>query len=285
MTKKKIAGVVILFEPDLSVDLNILSYLNEIDKLYIVDNSEKNHFVISESLANSKIVYIRNTSNLGVAEAINIAANLAVLDSYDFLLTMDQDSSFEAQDIAELVNLANKIEANDIGIISPLHTNRTINQNPIKMELEEVDFVMTSGNLLNLKSFINVGEFLSILFIDHVDHEYCLRLRSNGYKILEAKHIHLIHSLGRLSKVNILGIIKFKFVSHSPIRLYYVVRNGFYVARKYKKVFPEFRRLSNKLVVKEFVKILFEQNKLERLEMFFLGIKHFRSSRMGKFDI
>ena len=41
MKKMKIAGVVVLYHPEISVWDNISSYIEDIDKLYILDNSEQ----------------------------------------------------------------------------------------------------------------------------------------------------------------------------------------------------------------------------------------------------
>ena len=41
MKKIKLAGVVVLYNPDDNYIDNINSYINDIDLLYIIDNSEK----------------------------------------------------------------------------------------------------------------------------------------------------------------------------------------------------------------------------------------------------
>ena len=46
----RIAGVTILYKPDEEIAKNILSYLNQIERLYIVDNSEKEIKPVTDNL-------------------------------------------------------------------------------------------------------------------------------------------------------------------------------------------------------------------------------------------
>jgi GT2 family glycosyltransferase len=47
---------------------------------------------------------------------------------------------------------------------------------------------MSSGNLLNLAAFKQVGAYNESFFIDYVDHEYCLRLKKKRFSILTLKN-------------------------------------------------------------------------------------------------
>ena len=42
----KLAGVVVLYNPDQKVIQNITSYINEVDVLYLVDNSSKDNSLL-----------------------------------------------------------------------------------------------------------------------------------------------------------------------------------------------------------------------------------------------
>ena len=103
---------------------------------------------------------------------------------------------------------------------------------------------MTSGNLVNLDAFRQVGPFMDELFIDSVDHEYCIRLQINGYKVIQLNGVLLEHTLGERRKhlfiypLNFFkknkSIVSYKIVNnHNYIRKYYMVRNRLYVSRKY----------------------------------------------------
>ncbi|MCL5027439.1 MAG: glycosyltransferase [Bacteroidetes bacterium] len=90
----KIAGVTVLYQPSEEVILNILSYLNQIDLLYIIDNSEEINIEIIDRIREyDRIKILDNYGNVGIAAALNKAARKAIEDDYDFLLTMDQDTA------------------------------------------------------------------------------------------------------------------------------------------------------------------------------------------------
>ena len=106
MNKLKIAGVVVLYNPDDTYVDNINSYIDDIDLLYVIDNSDKKH----DTPKNKKIKYIFNDDNIGVAKALNDACNLAIKDNYKWILTMDQDTKFN-KDVMKVMK--EYIENND----------------------------------------------------------------------------------------------------------------------------------------------------------------------------
>ena len=90
----KIAGCVILYNPDVNVIENVASYIHCLDVLYVVNNQGGDK--IAEELSQiykGKIIYIMYQDNKGIAYSLNEVLRLAE-DNYDFLLTMDQDSRF-----------------------------------------------------------------------------------------------------------------------------------------------------------------------------------------------
>ena len=107
-----------------------------------------------------------------------MGVKLAIKESSDWLLTMDQDSKFEKNDLFKLIESIDEDDIQNIGIISPLH-----NINELNMNSDNNHITMTSGNLLNLHILEKIGFFLEDLFIDSVDTEYCLRLYEHGYRI------------------------------------------------------------------------------------------------------
>jgi len=63
----------------------------------------------------------------------------------------------------------------------------------------------------------------SDLFIDNVDLEWSFRARSRGYKLFGVCGAHLNHRLGDDRKSILFGLGR--IVIHSPIRLYFIMRN------------------------------------------------------------
>lgn len=269
----RIAGTVVLYNSTPACLPILETYWRQVEKLYVIDNSEQVDNGLKELLTQySFITYIHNGTNLGIAHALNMAAGQAIKDGYDYLLTMDDDSSAPADMVQSMCQfLSGYTDRERVGIVSAVHTYET---SPEKYR--SVLFTMTSGNLLNLRIYQETGGFMEGLFIDHVDHEFGLRLNQKGYQVIELPALLLKHNLGEAKLIPLSGQ---KYVSHSPVRGYYFVRNGIIVARQYK----HFRWIAYKLIIKEIIKAaLFEREKKYRLKLIYSGIHDAFRNKIGK---
>lgn len=273
----KVAGAVVLYNSPNSCLDNIYTYLHQVQTLYVIDNSEKyNETLINLLKAIPKIEYISCGGNYGIAYALNKAAQRALVDKYEYLLTMDDDSQVP-MNLIELFTkyLDEKLSIKPIGIISVPHspsTNRINRPNPVL-------YTMTSGNLLSLGAYQTVGSFREDLFIDHVDHEYCLRLNKANFQVIELPNIHIIHNLGSLKE-------KFgmKFVSHTPLRQYYIIRNGLKVSTHYFFKYPVFLLITFRVIFKELIKTFFlEDSKKERIQFTVKGLFDYIRCKSGSY--
>lgn len=274
----KLAAVVVWYNPSVSEIHNINSYVDYVDKLYIVDNSND----CNDYPNNKKIDYIFNGDNLGIATALNIAANKAINDGFDWLLTMDQDTTFQNDDIEKIVKFIDKNDMSSIGIVSPWHNTKLHIAKP-KADIDYPLDVMTSGNFLNLKIYKIMGGFRDELFIDGVDIEYCLRLKKKNYKILRLNNYEIIHNLGD---------IKYKYffnkellcLNHNYVRDYYKVRNYLYIKDEYINIAPEFCKKLVKIKALVWCIIFYEKDKLRKLRSIYYAKKDYKKGILGKYN-
>jgi rhamnosyltransferase len=279
----KIACVVVLYNPYDEVLTNIRSYQNLVGKVFVIDNSEnKNEALILKLKAVTQIEYIDNGGNKGIANALNRGALKAVADDFRFLLTMDQDSSFERNNIEIFIEALNKVGENEsLGILSSCQEN--IPYSTFTTEFSEVKSTMTSGNLLNLNAYKITGHFNEEYFIDYVDHEYCLRLRRNGFKIIRANEVKLDHNLGNITYHTIFGF-RTATSNHTSLRRYYMARNKLRTVKLFLSYDPLYCMSILFSEMEELIKvILFEQDKVNKLKFAFLGYRDFLIGRYGKF--
>lgn len=272
----KLCGVVVLFNPKQDVLDNINTYIDELKKLYVVDNSIKDN---KEMFNNSKITYISNKKNMGIAYALNRGVEKAKQDGFDYILTMDQDGTFNKDKLKEFIKETEDNLDKKIGIYSPLHKtkNDKLNEN-IK---EDSLVVMTSGNIISIDIWDKVKGFKEWLFIDGVDQEYCLNIRKHGYKIKIFKNIILEHNLGKTINKKLLGH-NFIVTNHNYARRYFITRNRLYINEMYKEDFPEFCSQELEFSKKEKLKILlFENNKLKKLKYIRKAKKDFKNGIKG----
>jgi rhamnosyltransferase len=232
----KICGVVVLYNPSRDINIKISSYIDKIDKLFVIDNSciDNSNLLLKDD----RIVYIPNFENLGISKALNIAASIAFDEKYDWILTMDQDSCFEDDNLDKLINYSKECDYSKVGIISPWHKTKANSAKPNKLIEEKIE-VMTSGNLVNLKAWKKVSGWKDWFFIDNVDIEFCMNLNVNQYKVIRLNSSELDHNLGDIS---IKKVLRRKFVcsNHNYIRQYYMVRNLYYLKDMYYNYYPDY---------------------------------------------
>ena len=276
----KVAGIVTLYNPtDEDID-NIKTYINDIDKLYIIDNTEEKSN--EERIPNNKkIEYIFNNKNIGVAEALNIGAKKAIKEGYKWLLTMDQDTTFKKGVLNKLKEIILTQDMTNIGIVTPWHNTKLIDKKP-NTDFDNPGDVMTSGNLVNLNIYKKIGGFKDWLFIDGIDIEYCLNLRKHGYKILRYNKVEIDHNLGDLFYKKLRGRL-FLCMNHAYFRRYYIMRNYHYICDMYKDFDPGYcyslvSQRHNMLGV-----ILFEKDKIRKIRYYLKGLRDYKKGIKGKY--
>lgn len=274
----------ILYNPGLELLDNIRLYSDSVGAVYAIDNSETPSPRVNAGLLSMKNVqYLPNNDNLGVARALNSAAELAIRDGYEFLLTMDQDSKVTPGMVDTLLACRDARNRDTIGIIAPRQIYASFEDRRETGACEEILTTMTSGNLLSLAAYKTAGPFLEKLYIDFVDHEYCMRLTKSGFKIIRANNAVLHHNLGAVSEHR-LFCKRFAVGNHPPLRRYYGTRNKFYLHDRYRASFPDYFRSFYKYILYELATIIiYEKNKMEKLRMIMQGYRDYKKGVYGKY--
>lgn len=282
---EKVFGVVILYQPTAQVNANISSWSKTVSKLFVFDNSEPASGMAFNSHG-TPVQIIADGINRGIAERLNQAAKMAISEGATWLLTMDQDSSFEEKELKNyfscFTNFENRHAVAMFGIDHEAKPGAGAT-----CHVEETDSLITSGSLVNLAIFDKLGGFDEALFIDEVDYEYCLRANTKGYKTLKFPNIHLNHALGTVFQHRSLKSLRLtKRTLHSPVRLYYMCRNYLYVSNKYAKYnVPSLKQKKKGLF--NFIKnnLLYGKNKLSVCRFIWLGYKHYKDGRTGRIPV
>jgi rhamnosyltransferase len=144
---------------------------------------------------------------------------------------------------------------------------------------------MTSGNLVNVEIATAVGGFDDSLFIDYVDHEFCLRLRRHGYQVVESTRAKLRHSLGRMERRTFV----FRHVhvtNHSVVRRYYMTRNRLLLWRQFWRHEPTWVLVDMRRFVSESMYVvLYEQQVREKLWVILRGLRDGIHNVRGPFKL
>lgn len=284
MNKVRIAGVVVLYNPNQEVIENIKSYINEIDCLFVIDNSEVSNDVIVEELQkHDKILYLPHYENKGIAYSLNEAAAEAIKNGFQYLLTMDQDSSVNQEMIKIMIESC--VDEKQVGIIAPYYIDK---MQPEKKNEKERQYILcekTSGNLLNLSAFKKVGKFNEDYFIDYVDIEYGFKLNLNGWKVIKVNLATIYHNEGELS-ARTFFFKKVHPYNYPPVRYYYRTRNLLYLRSRYKNKLPIAVRNEVKVYLKNVIKaLLYEKDKIKKIKMIIKGFRDYTQGIVGRINI
>ena len=156
---------------------------------------------------------------------------------------------------------------------------RNIPVDPHK-DITFVDAVISSGSLLRSDAVRDAGLPRSDFFIDYVDLEHCLRLRSKGYTIAVVRKSILHHSQGTPRVVRFAGFSRV-WADHAPWREYYKARNELFTVWGYQPGVAAKFSVIRRLLRHALGVVLFGQDKLECLKMMMLGIRDGRAGKLG----
>ena len=269
----KIIAVVIWYNPDIRMVKNIKSYSMYVYKTLIIDNSFEDNSSYVENMGN--IEYFPLNKNIGIAAAFNLGYARAEELGADWVLTMDQDSSFSESHVKEYLDpCATHFKHYNVAVYGPNF------EEPVKSDLIDCNSVISSGSLVSLAAHKIISGYNEDLFIDQVDHEYCCRLKKLGYRILCVGYISMEHTIGFPLTKKRFGR-NFISYNHDAVRKYYMTRNLLYMRRHY----GEFGNKHLKIIFMDIINIIFiEEDKYNKLKSILKGCSDYFRGRMGSID-
>lgn len=240
-SRPTVLAVVVTYFPGEDFPGSLTALRGQADAVVVIDNASAEAGKIERLALAAGCRFIGNAANLGVAAALNQAARLAAAEGYEWLATFDQDSLVPAGAIAGLFDLlAAHPDRHRIGVLAMSHRDRNtghdyqsarsiLRETPTWRELRAT---ITSGAMVRMAALGNVGAFDEGLFIDGVDHDFCLRCRRHGLLVIEGRDQILDHAIGAATEARILGR-RVTPTHHSPDRRYYITRNGLEMCRRH----------------------------------------------------
>lgn len=288
------AAVIVTYNPDrIQLSALIDTLVSSIEHVIIVDNNSSSdvYELISPFAPNFSL--LRQSTNSGIACALNIGINYAKTLDSDYVYLFDQDSSPSCHSINQLMysfqSLSLRID--NLACIGPMYIDRRQKNQSNFYRIEglrlkrynlspeddpiPVDHLITSGCLFEIAVFEKVGLMNESLFIDYVDIEWCERAISKGAQPYGDPGSFMNHNLGD-SPIFLFGT---PYPVRSPLRHYYMVRNAIWM---YKQTFV---RLEWKIVdaLRLFRRVVFYSIFAKpQKEHIFMMIKGFWHGLFGK---
>jgi rhamnosyltransferase len=290
MPSTHIVAIVVTYHPDAQVLQNLTALRPQVDQLIVVDNGSTPAELtpLRAAAASLHFPLLENGENLGIATALNQGVRQAQSLGAAWVFLFDQDSAVTPGYVPTMLAAFEATPAAArLGILVPRYVDRRFGVvlPPPALDGTQLAAATTSGSLTPLAVFARAGLFADELFIDGVDYEFSLRVRSLGYTIAECPAATLLHAAGDPTYHRFLGSRPFQAANYSPIRRYYQERNKLLIARRYLTRFAPFLLSQFVISAKDLIKIFIaEPGKRAKIAFFLRGWRDGLLNRSGKFQ-
>jgi rhamnosyltransferase len=286
----QVLAVVVTHHPDAGLAGRLRALRAEVGAVLVVNNGSEDFAAIEAAARAADCRVIGNPVNLGVAAALNQGVEAMLAGDFAWLAMFDQDSLVPEGAIAALLDLYDRHPAREaIAVLAMSHRDRATGADYHRGGdiLEEtggsrsVRTTITSGSLARREALESLGAFDEGLFIDGVDHDFCLRCRGAGRLVIEARAPVLEHSLGAIVRRRFLGR-DVPLSNHSATRRYYITRNSLELSVRHFGRDPRWsiRELVH-LATSSAVVALLEDDRRAKARAMVQGAWHFATRRFG----
>ena len=285
----EVCAAIITYNPDTEFARAIRMLRPQVGRLVVVDNHSQPPIVARLRTLSDEFDFslIENPDNYGIGTGLNQSIEwIRENANCDFVLFFDQDSFISETFVAEMTAEYRKhAESEKVFVVMPkIVFQRTGATYTHPASQGRYLVAQTSGSLMPLLVFKEEGLYRQDLFIDYVDYEFCLRAASHGWKIVYCESAVLQHDPGHAKQFSLFGIKKVTTTNHSPVRRYYLMRNGIWTVRQYATLYPRWAIGHAWQMMKEMVRVLiFEHNRRGIVAMWLRAVRDVVRSRFGKY--
>ena len=264
-------------------------------EVVIIDNGSKEKFQVSDP----KIKVIYNKKNLGFSGGSNVGIKYALENKADYILLLNNDTVVSNNFLSKMVKVAES--DNNYGIIGPkiyfpdskkiwfaggkinwLYNKGTmrgfneIDHNQYdKPEIQETDYITGCCALVKREVVEKIGLMPEEYFLYYEDTDWSLSAQKHGYKCVFAPEAVIYHKGSKST------------VAESSSYIYYHIRNGLILAKKYApwyiKPFVYLDIIWR--IKKQLIKYIFFPKKRIWAKYILLGIKDFYFNKKGKINL
>jgi rhamnosyltransferase len=237
------AAVIVAFGPDeFQIGRLIHLLVQECEAVYVMDNGGGREAITLNLDIEASIHIIDMGGNQGLGEALNRGFRLAAAAGFNYVTTFDQDSEPESGQVAALLRAFEDLRSSgrNTAAVGPRIVDRRharLVEHPfmrrrigwpiavgctVGSKYIESDCLITSGALISVAAYQDIGEYDSNLFVDYTDTEWCFRALARGYRLFGICGVTMTHELSSGPSANVFTIT---VLNYRPIRRYYYARN------------------------------------------------------------
>jgi rhamnosyltransferase len=275
---RDVLAIVVSFNGLARTRSTVAALRGQVGQVHIVDNGSR-----AESLATldaleqeGGVTVERLSTNRGVGYALNRGVQFARERGFSWVLTMDQDSTVDG----DMMEGYRRAIARDPARV--MLAPAIVGAPRIEADDAEIEYAITSGNLVRVSLFDEVGPYDESLFIDGVDFDFSLRVRKAGHRLHRVQGAVMHHELGDATSLS--PFMRRLYAQHSALRRYYMSRNFLYLFTRYFREFPRFMiQLAIAHVVHLLLIAFLDPNPLPSYRAVGRGIKDFFAHKLGPY--
>ena len=273
-----LAVVITYFPEEEQLCRNISSFIDDVDGILIWENTPADQAPKYRFVQNPKIIYMGEGNNVGIAKAFNLALSYATDKGYEYMMTMDQDSSWgnfswyksaivdnfsmpnalfgpereiqpsKIEDFKSTIDrnttivLHKVIHQKNTQIVDNFEKNVDKSESCEQIKLVKNMSLINSGMLAKTAVLNQLGGYWKQLFVDGIDEELMCRAKSMGIDAYLVQGAVFHHKLGYPVKKKFFGK-EYTVPGYSKERLYDRFRSIYMIRRKY----PEMTEVNDRL--------------------------------------
>lgn len=267
MVAHKFCMGVVVYNPTITELENIEAYAGSglFDLIMIYDNSpEKIGYSFKHPICRCKF----QNENSGLAKPYNEMIVTAEQNGFDYLCIMDQDSSYNQDEIRRMQNAINiYADPSNVAAFCPVVLKKGFEDYERKKEWIEAEWCINSGTFLNI-SFLNSRhiKYDEAVFLDGLDYDFCWTVREQKGSIMQYRDSLMIQTFGYTTNDK-------QSVSHySALRYYLITHNRKYIFKKHFGVMRGLLHAQIKNIILSLKVLFYEDNKLEKFIACYKGI-------------
>jgi rhamnosyltransferase len=299
-----VAAIVVLHRPDHNAVRGLIQSLeDQVELIFVIDNTPTLEVVPEMDLFPSKckvpLHYAALGENAGIATAQNHGIREALSAGASHVILFDQDSLPAAGMVQALLAAEGKLvkEGSPVAAVGPVFIDersgwvspavryslfglRTIPISLSNSAAVEAHFLIASGCLIRASVLSAVGLMREDLFIDWVDNEWGLRVRSMGLRCYVIPDAQMRHRVGD----GVICLFGRQIHLHTETRNYYLLRNAIYLMRVRTMGFRWKLSFLPRLPLYLVVYPLLAEKKLRHFATLLRAVLDGMSGRLGRID-
>jgi rhamnosyltransferase len=272
-----VLAVVVSFNGRDETVRNARALRSQVPRVHIVDNgSDADSLRALDDLRSDPGISVETLGeNFGVGHALNRGVARALAEGLTWVLTMDQDTLVEP---GLALAFATAVGQNPgAACFASARSDRNATGS-----VRTVPYAITSGTLVRVSVLDAVGGYDEGFFVDAIDFDLSLRLRSAGHEIRLVPGARIRHQLGESHELR--GFAARFYARHAPVRRYYMYRNFLHLAERHVRMFPWFiAKLAVAHLILAVLLGFFDPRPRESYQAIVRGLRDYRAGTLGRY--